>query len=203
MVVSCGGETTSGTNDCAPVEPCGGDLVGTWKVVSSCVHGTAQETTSACSLPLTTQIQSVTYSGTVTFDPDLHYVTTVTASGRMALTYPAACLTSARLTCEELSQSLVQMPTSSGGVKGTGCYSSGGGDCQCTFDVQTPAHETPGAYSTNGNSVTITTNGRSVSTDYCVRGTELTLIQPATVPTTSGSDPVTIDGKGYVVFAKQ
>jgi hypothetical protein len=171
-------------------------------VVSACVQGTYQQTTTACSSPLTSQIQSATYSGTITFDPDLHYVTTVTASGRAALTYPAACLTGAGLTCEELSQSFLRTPASSGGVKGTGCYSIGGGDCQCTFDTQTPAHETPGAYVTNGNSVTITTNGRSVSTDYCVRGTELTLIQPDTVPT-SGSETVTIDGTGFVVFSKQ
>ena len=202
VLASCGGETGSGGGGgCGPVEDaCGGDVVGTWRVVTACVGGPSQQTISTCSEPLTSEIQNATYAGTVTFNSDSSYETNVTVSGNSIVTYPAACLPGG-LSCEQLNQSLRQAPTTSDGVKGTGCAVIGGGACRCSFSVQSPPHQTLGSYSTSGNTVTISINGRSTTTEYCVQGNKLTLKQPETAPTGSGT--IQTDGTGHVVFAKQ
>src|SRR5262245_56084921 len=64
---------------CGTVLPCGGDLIGTWKIIGGCLGPSAGE-----SLPCggTVQLLTLSYGGTMTFNADLTYTFTDLASER-------------------------------------------------------------------------------------------------------------------------
>ena len=62
-----GGGVMSAPATCGTVDPCGGDLTGTWKVLGGCV--TPAETDDADCAQETFKLMTLSYGGTVTFDP--------------------------------------------------------------------------------------------------------------------------------------
>jgi hypothetical protein len=67
-----GGSDSESAASCGKVTACGGDIVGTWKVVAACSNGSsAAPSNSTC--PGETDTSSVTASGTATFNSDMTY----------------------------------------------------------------------------------------------------------------------------------
>ncbi|MGO9835065.1 MAG: hypothetical protein ACLP1X_12695 [Polyangiaceae bacterium] len=60
----------SASGSCGKVAPCGGDVVGTWKIVDSCDEGSSLSTANSSCPGETGQVTSMSASGTATFNSD-------------------------------------------------------------------------------------------------------------------------------------
>jgi hypothetical protein len=191
---SGGSSTSSGSNgssgsssssdasssNCGSVSPCGGNVVGTWKVVSVCANGGTSSTPLGpyCS-GATSQITSASATGNLTFNSDGTYAVSVGSSSvTETTTIPASCLTSGSgtITCDQVS------------AAGGGCTTAGGG-CICSSTIQSTTQSDSGTYVVSGSSFTITrSDGSSNTFNYCVQDSSLYMTQSgatATAPTTT------------------
>jgi hypothetical protein len=167
LVAACGGTTaSSGDNSAACGAACGGDVVGRWKILSYCGPSTYQMTIGTCAVPATVERITATTTGTMEFLGDGTYSGSITNSGTVRLTYPAACLTIGgyTLTCAQL---------------GTGCAAAAAGGCTCTMTANNQTSGGTGTYSINGSVLTtlpLATIGSPPSQfDYCVQGNRFTM----------------------------
>ena len=89
------GGSAGSTGECPGMTPCGGDVVGTWTVISSCLNVTGELDLSlavgpACpSGPIT---GSLRVTGTWTANPNGTYLDNTTTSGDEQLTLASSCL---------------------------------------------------------------------------------------------------------------
>lgn len=182
---SSSGSGAGGADNCGKVAPCGGNLVGTWKVVDSCTGSTAVSSGSPItSCPsATAQVGSVSASGTATFNADMTYSVSVTESASETLDVPMSCLSS--VTCADLATSLgTVLGGDDAGAATTTCTASGS-SCDCTITLAGMTDNETGTYSISGDTVTTTPTaapGTTVSTgggSYCVQGSDLHLISMA------------------------
>jgi hypothetical protein len=195
FVVGCGGGTstnTQATGDCGHVEPCGGDVRGTWKLATACFNlpdagQTFTSTINGQPCPGVTA-SSVDYSvqGSLTFDSNATYEETVSLlAATVTLSVPVSCFPGT--TCAELSTQLA--PDAGTGGSSTSVSCAGTSTCICTFNATTigdggtlsTSFSGTGTYSTAGNTLTLTTTtdagGIAQNSDsYCVAGRELHLI---------------------------
>jgi hypothetical protein len=191
---STAGGGGGGGGDCGSVQPCGGDVVGTWDIVSGCVPladggaiGTVTINGQACS-GVAAVSESINVQGTLTFDSNSGFTETVTQFGAtVTLSIPGSCFPGT--TCDQLGAVLAQ----DAGASLTSVTCTGTTTCLCTSidnaigsggAISTPLSET-GTYSISGSSLTFTTalDGGGIgqsSGDYCVVGNELHSIGVAT-----------------------
>jgi hypothetical protein len=162
-----GGGPTIGGPTCGKVEPCGGNIVGTWKVENTCLAngGLVMDASDICA-GATLATTSVTGTGTETFAADGTYHAMGTLSIGFKLTIPTSCFapgkTCAGLTAEEQAQPSVT--SASCATVGPSCV------CQLTGG----AGDETGTWTTSGTTLTTTPTGGTASTDpYCVQGNEL------------------------------
>ena len=179
--------------ECSNVAPCGGDLVGSWSVKSSClkVSGSLDVRTLFSFSCATGQVTgSLQVAGTWSAKADGTFVDGTTTSGTEQLTLPADCLTlsGAPVTCEKLGDVM-----SGGYYKTASCSAApSGGGCTCNATVQqtgsiglpSTAAQTEGNYTTANNTLTITQDETKYA--YCASG-KLTLTPQGMGPTTTGS----------------
>jgi hypothetical protein len=164
---SHGGDGGTPSN-CGKVAPCGGDIVGAWKVIDACPTGSG--TVPNCP-GATVKVSSIRVTGTVEFNMDKTYSDTLTESLSETLTLPNSCLMALGVTCAEQAAIL---------MNGTTCTTSGS-DCVCTIKPNQTTMVT-GTYTLAGNTVTTTSNASPTSAsstgsaDYCVQGSLLHLI---------------------------
>ncbi len=77
-------------------------MTGTWKILGGCIPP-AGLVNAACQ-DSTTQLVTLSYAGTVTFNADMTYTTTHFTETRADIdTYPSDCLASEGVTCAETS----------------------------------------------------------------------------------------------------
>jgi hypothetical protein len=169
LSTSCG--SSGGT--CGNAAPCGGDVVATWTIASSCVSDTAKSMGNMNCPGATTNTSSLHIGGTATFNADMTYTRTTTTSGTVTTTFPASCLSQGgvTITCAELSQLLMQDPSmGSGSCAGTT-------SCSCTFNAQNASSTETGTYTTTAAGVlTLTSSTNGVEEDdYCVKGNTFTI----------------------------
>ena len=62
-----GGGATNGPASCLQVQPCGGDVVGTWKILGGCINSAALTANVMTACPGASVSGSVEISGTATF----------------------------------------------------------------------------------------------------------------------------------------
>ena len=172
LVAGCGGGGGMG-GTCANVAACGGNIVGTWSVTSSCVSGWGTMFDGNC--PASMSSAKVSINGTVTFAGDMTYTANGTTSPTISLAVPASCLTAQGLTCDQLSQI----------IAGT-CMPSSGGGCTCTTVIPSTWMES-GTYAATmaGLLTEMAADGTSNPADYCATGNTLT-ISPHTGSTMFG-----------------
>ena len=169
-----GGAGASGT--CTDFTACGGSLLGTWQLTSTCffmppaASGCADETVDAATFH---------ESGSYVFNSDLTYAASVTPSGTLGFTMPQSCTPAQAIatTCAVFNStysSLVSQPGSP--YASAGCAVSGT-DCVCTFTFNGQAVSATGTYAVGTDTVTLTRAGSTTATtnNFCVQGTELSL----------------------------
>lgn len=184
----CGGTADDEAASCGDTSECGGDIVGQWKITSSCLDLAGTDVSESMNCPgLTSEAKEVGMSGTVAYNRDLTFQANVTMTGSLAVNVPAACLTQGAitLTCEQLRQSLAASAADNG-FESVSCSGSSG--CSCTLKLIPQVQTTSGTYSTAGGKVTqLEAGGTPDQNSYCVKGSTLTLSPEGAMSPISGS----------------
>jgi hypothetical protein len=105
--IACSGSSPGGGGMCPAVAPCGGDLGGTWKLVSACGVGTGTVNEQAgCMIDVSDAISSA--SGTYVFNADGTYMVEESLSENDTFTFPSACFSSngVAATCAQVASAL-------------------------------------------------------------------------------------------------
>ena len=179
---------------CSNVTACGGNLVGTWTVTSSCLKVSGNLDPSlvgagCSSAPVTGDLQ---VSGTWTAVGDGTYTDDTVTTGTEQFMLGPSCLmvSSTPVSCDGAAGFIQAL-----GFASLTCTSAAGGGCNCSGTVQ----QTGGlgllspAPSTSGNYTAPATRSRSPATSatrrthYCVSGSKLTVTPQSTSPTMTGT----------------
>ena len=204
-----GGAATGGGSSCPGLtQPCGGGLVGTWNVTSSClnVSGQADLTAANIGCPQAPATGSRHVTGTWTFSTDgttFTFADATTTTGDDQVTLAPACMNTSGTTIDcgdRLANAFVTI-----GYESAVCTVDAAvtGGCNCTAHVnQTGGMAlvaanpiTDGAYdnTTTANTVSVNNGRKPVPYSYCVAGSTLTVATQSTAPVIAGT----------VVLAKQ
>jgi hypothetical protein len=169
--------SSGGGGSCASVAGCGGNLVGTWKITSSCSTGSMMTMNGSTCPGETLTPESSNEAGTITFNSDGTYSSSINESGTETVFFPASCVSMLGngLTCAQVASQL----NSAGGMAGAGLMETfsctGSGSCTCNVNVTISGSAT-GTYTTSGASVTSMPSGSTGGTvSYCVQGNTLTM----------------------------
>lgn len=186
-----GGSGAGGTNGdtCSVPAPCGGNIVGTWRILSAC----GSIASSACPPSQTISVHTSWAQVTYTFASD----GTVSLAGSGPTTevvrYPIGCLSAivdagaseACATFEHLIQTSLQNPDAgppNGTITSFTCSMDGSDACLCNEVVEVTTQMLTDTYTTSGNQITFINasadagSGASDSHgEYCVSGNTLTI----------------------------
>ena len=194
-LTACGSSSDSG-GGCGTESACGGDVVGTWQVSSSCLAVDASSMMGSMGCPgATTSASGTKITGTITYSADKTFTSNLTTSGSLVITLPASCLTQqgVTVTCAQLQQAL--NGTMNATFSSATCTESGGG-CACSVALNAVTSNETGTYSTSGGVLTQTdTSGIPDDSNYCVQGGQLSLA--------AGASAMSSGVTGLVVFTKK
>ncbi|HXJ23296.1 MAG TPA: hypothetical protein VMT03_23980 [Polyangia bacterium] len=180
-----GGGVMRAPDTCGTVDPCGGDLTGTWKVLGGCI--TPAETDDADCAQETFKLTTLSYGGSVNFDPgSMTYATTNFIRMRVETdTFPSVCLSPyTSETCADKDQAYRSQVSRSGtGLTSASC--SGSTTCTCNVAAKDEPIGTGGTYTAQGNVLQFTVNSGTAIDSYgplafCVQGDLLHLMVAAT-----------------------
>src|SRR6478735_8675226 len=104
----CGSKSDGTGKSCGAASSCGGDIVGSWKITSSCFDfGPLEPNPESCP-GITEEVTDSSMSGSVTYSADKTYQSSFTFSASLQMKVPASCLTqpSATTTCAQIQQNL-------------------------------------------------------------------------------------------------
>ena len=171
VVLAASGCGSSG-GTCSNTAACGGAIVGTWTITSSCVSESGSMFDSQCP-SATVSSSGLTITGSGTYNADGTYSSTSTINGTIYVTLPPSCLTSSgvTITCDQLNQVFQSNPT-----PGLTLNCTGSSSCSCTETVANQTSSETGTYTTTaaGLLTETPTGGTASQTDYCVKGTTMT-----------------------------
>jgi len=193
-----GGQGTGGQGGqaqiCSSMTPCGGAVVGTWKVKSSCLSLTGEidpmDVSANC--PRQAITGSLTVSGTWTANANGTFTDDTKTMGSAKFNLDASCLvvSGAAMTCEKIGSSFEGL-----GFSSVVCTTMAGGSCSCSAQVAltgglgllTADPQTSGNYTKNGNVLTITGSATGQNYSYCVSGSTLTITPQLSRPMLAGT----------------
>lgn len=198
-MVACGSSSGGGGNSCSTPAACGGDVVGTWKVTSSCISISGLGSSADCPQE-TLKVSNITASGSVTYKSDMTYTAQRSLAADLNITLPSSCLTfqGITVTCAQLQMGISGDPNS--GFKSINCVAAGAG-CSCTGKIAQDQMNETGTFTTAGNVLTeTTTGGKADANDYCVQGNTLLIL-----PHMDMSMPMMGDltGSGSITLTRQ
>jgi len=186
-----GGEGPGATAACGDPSACGGDLTGTWAVVSSCLKVDGQLDMRALGLDCRTAAVTGRHevTGTWSAHADGSYADNTTTTGQDQIQVNGDCLvlSGVQITCEAFGQVLGAL-----GYLSTVCTAAPRGGCICSARIQqsgglglvSPDPATSGTVSPSGNVFELDAEAQY---SYCVSRDRLTAT-PKTVNTaTSGA----------------
>jgi hypothetical protein len=168
-----------GGGTCGNTAACGGDVVGTWKISSTCLTIDPNATMGMTECPgETVSVVDLKETGTVTYKADNTYSAMTSVSGTIVIGLPKSCLSQGglTLTCAQLNQVLAQSTAGDPTAPKVTCVEAGA-SCSCTMTLPpTPSSES-GTYTTTAAGLLTQqpTNGDSSAVDYCVKGQTLTI----------------------------
>lgn len=158
--------------------------MGTWEVDALCEVDLGALEFEGCP-EIEVDGSGLTATGTMTFNSDGSASQDITLAGSFSFLLPEECLTfgDITVTCEQLDQLVKQDLEDSVAagepqdVSAIGC--SGSSNCRCVSEMIPQNQVDVGTYTVTGNSVTtMDANGEGSSSEYCVDGDTLTLIDP-------------------------
>jgi hypothetical protein len=124
----------------------------------------------------TTEASDIGVSGNFNFDADGSYDSTATVNGNVIVGMPASCLTrnGTTFTCAQLEQGLdASLPAT---FSSASCSVPVGGGCSCTLVMAPMTSTASGTYTVaNGVITQMSLSAGASSSDYCVKGTTLTV----------------------------
>jgi len=190
---STGTGGTGGTSslNCPGVTPCGGSVVGTWSVSSSCLALSGDMDVSLASLGCNSVpvSGSLHVTGSWTANSDGTYTDNTVTTGSVTFPLTAACLSvsSVNVACDKAAGAITPL-----GWSTATCSNDSSGHCNCTatanqpggFGVVSPWAMTKGNYTTSGSSLNADSD---VDYSYCVSGSTLTFTPKPTVLPISGT----------------
>jgi len=193
-----GGAGTNQPTDasaCSNVEPCGGDVVGSWTVTSTCltVTGALDLSLVGAGCPSAPVTGSLHVIGTWTANANGTCTDSTVTSGDEQITLEASCLviSSTPTNCDGAASLLA----GGLGLSELHCPSAEGGGCNCSGTVKqtgtigfaSPAPTTNGNYGTSDNVLTIAGDSGETQYAYCVSGNKMTMTPKSTKPTMTGT----------------
>ena len=176
---SGGSGGTSTAPNCPNGTSCGGSLVGTWNVISSCLALSGDMDGNGlylgcAKIPVT---GSLNVTGTWTANSDGTYADNTTTTGSMTFPLSPSCLTvsSAPVECAKVSGVFTAY-----GWATANCSTDASGQCNCSvtanqkggIGVIYPNASNQGTYSTSGGTLNV---DQEVNYSYCVSSNSLTL----------------------------
>lgn len=186
-VIACGDSDGNSLDACEPIEPCGGELVGSWRVESSCSARTEERAIDTLEEELPPECNESLQSAesdssdlSLTFGADGTLTIAGSASLRLEYTFNDSCLaalypglgSASADTCNQLGPDMAgAMP--SGLINTASCTFASGG-CACAFAFA-PDVSTSGPYTAANGQLTV----EDQSLAYCVSGDELRLGVPS------------------------
>jgi len=109
--------------------------------------------------------------GSVTYTANGSYTSTITSSGTLGVTYPAACLLT--LSCKDYELALSSsLPP---GYELNGCTEGAAGSCACSYNIDTAPMTASGSYTVSNGVLTQQSSAGTVTSDYCVTANQLRL----------------------------
>ncbi len=166
-----------GTPGCTNVAPCGGSVVGTWNVTSSCLSLSGDMDVSLGSLGCKTVPVNGTLQTTGSFVADANgtYTDKTTTTGSVTVPLSASCLTisSVAVACEKVAGTLAALGWTTAACTDTD------GQCECSLSTEqhagaglvAPYTEPNGSYTTAGTELTVDI----LKYSYCASADTLTL----------------------------
>jgi len=167
----CGGDGGNNAPNCLQVQPCGGDLVGSWRFLGGCVSASAlnAETQSTACPGSAITGASIDIAGTATYGADLTYTFDLQETITLAYAIPLSCTTAT--SCSEYAAGV--MP----GASASGVTCVGTTTCACRQSFSIPRTVVTGTYTTAGPTIQLTSSASGVTTSsYCVQGDLLHLM---------------------------
>ena len=161
---------------CTSFTACGGSLLGTWQLTSTCfftppaASGCADETVDAATFH---------ESGSYVFNSDLTYSASVIPSGTLGFTMPQSCTPAQPIatTCAVFNSSYSSLVSQAGSPYASAGCAASATDCVCTFTFNGQTVSATGSYVVGTDTLTLTRAGSTTSTtdNFCVQGTALSL----------------------------
>ena len=177
---------------CSNVTACGGTVVGTWTVASSCLGVSGNLDVSNFGLDpacTATATGSLTVSGTWSAKADGTYVDNTTTTGTEQIEMAPVCLhiSGTTTTCARISGGFEGL-----GFKSVTCTDNANHGCSCTGTVQqnggigivSPGAQTSGNYATAAN---VLTADATAPYSYCVAASKMTWTPKTTTPLSTGT----------------
>jgi hypothetical protein len=161
---------------CQNASACGGDIVGSWTITSTCINVPPQNEGTPDCPGITGRSDGFAAVGSVTYEPNGTYTSSGTLTGRVLVDYPTSCLTSAGITCAELSAALADPSVLGSATFSAAACAPSSNACTCTLTLAPQTTNETGTYSTSGGVLSETPDSTGVTdqTDYCVQGSTLT-----------------------------
>lgn len=187
-----GGGGAGGVNGgaCSVPTACGGNLVGTWRIVSAC--GSIES--NACPPSQSISFETSWVQATYTFAGDGTLTLTASGTATEAIRYPVGCLspvvdagvTEACAAFQDLIRAGIQQADAGApitSITSFTCSMDGNGVCLCNEVVMAATQTQTSAYTTSGDQLTFidlgadagTSGASDVHGDYCVSGNTLTM----------------------------
>jgi hypothetical protein len=169
------GGTDTGPNPCIGAGACGGNIVASWNIVSSCLDVDVSGAVPDYCPAATAKAMGVQLTGTLTYNANLTYTKKTTLNGKIVFTFPASCLTGGdggTLTCDQLATQLKLDPT----YTDVSCATAGTA-CACTSTLAPQSQTKTGMYTTTSAGLLTESETGSTSpdlSDYCVKTDTLT-----------------------------
>src|SRR5262245_52800041 len=148
MALATAAASCGGSSGACGVQPCGGDVVGTWQASSACVNRALlneQFLSGIMGYCPNAKLGAVNLrpTGSATFGSDLTYSASVTLNMMLSIVVPSSCLSGQ--SCAVLTAAL-QGSVGTGGIQSASCI--GSNSCTCTIGVLTPVEDSAGTYDT-------------------------------------------------------
>lgn len=194
--------------------PCGGNLVGTWRIKADCIS-TSSSSSSSCPGMSTSLAPGSSYSASITFGANGTLTETVSGNMTETISYPPACLGSdagATQACADYSKRMQSALAQVGDAGSTpiqsitfSCSANSSGTCVCNEGLTYKTYSFTGSYAVSGTKIMITAlsgpgmpdggvgdAGTNAPTDYCVSGKTLMIMGTSSSGSSSSSTVIVL-----------
>lgn len=176
VLSSCGGGSSNGGGTCSSAAACGGNIVGSWMITSSCITVDTSSMMPEVDCPgATGSAEGFKITGTATYGADMTYTENSTMSGTVVVNLPSSCLMQQglTLTCAQVQQ-VLQLAIAGSEFSSATCTGSSGCTCKMVLVPQMSTETGTYTATTAGLLTQMATGGDTSQSDYCVKGTTLT-----------------------------